>query len=572
MLKKLTWTLSLIGIFSFISCGGGSSEEAKELLQRVLHLVGIPQNVVMNICQDSNNNDFCESVEIKAKVTLNKGDSMATIWEKISQTAEGKYLLETATPCTPILLELEDSDVEYDDGQFTLKYSGIEFGKTSKELSVLEAMVDGEYIPSYSVKSIKELNSTEAQNSLYATLYRDLKTNLNTLRAKGLTKTQAMRGTLKEMADELLSYHVDSTLPNRLNRCNDDIGCVISELDRLSTQLIIDNNETESIVNAQKDNPSSMEVKKVSCVENNNTKIALEDTTTEDNTTELLLSNVDSGGYKSKLEYDENNRLVKLSYAYLFNIFEYDSKGRHIRTVWGDNTDDFKIKTDYIYEDNRLKEIKEYTYTITATNRNHRYILSSKEIFSEWNAEDKPRKIKFIGYSMESGDILKEGTLYIDYTDGNPTHSKGNLRHESSLDVKTYGEYAKHGNNIVDFEIRRTFDDKKLLSPKNSPLYYSHGFESIWIQSFNNNIFRNNNILTEEIVINAKEDRYNFTDKTIETKEYFHKYDIKHEYKYNSQDLPIEEVVDTTHTTNRSTNEEESKTYTYTYIEANEVE
>jgi len=264
MLKKLLWIASFIGVLSFISCGGGS-EKAKELLKEILSLVGIPQEVVMNICQDSNNNDFCESIEIQAKVTIKEGDSMATIWEKITQTAEGQYLLETATPCTPILLELQDSDVEYDDGQFTLKYSGIEFGQTEKELSVLGAMVDGEYIASSEVVSIKKLNQIDAQNSFYATIYKDLKSNINILREAGLTKIQAIRGTLTEMAKELSSYGVASSLPDTINGCGADMDCVNNEMIKLSSRLIIDDNESIEIVNTQKNNSSPLSVREVSC-------------------------------------------------------------------------------------------------------------------------------------------------------------------------------------------------------------------------------------------------------------------------------------------------------------------
>jgi len=55
MLKKVIWLSSLIGVLSFTSCGGGGgSEEAKELLEKILQFVGIPPQVIVNVCQDRN--------------------------------------------------------------------------------------------------------------------------------------------------------------------------------------------------------------------------------------------------------------------------------------------------------------------------------------------------------------------------------------------------------------------------------------------------------------------------------------------------------------------------------------
>jgi len=259
MLKKL---LILSGIVLFLSCGGGSSKEAKELLEKILTVIGIPPSVITNICQTSNQTDMCEGI------TLNKTSNKKNKpWQKISQTEIGQYLIETNNPCEPILLELTDDDVVYDSGEFFLKFSGVELGQTTKELSILEAMVDASYLSANSVSSIKTLNSSDAQNRFYATLYGDLKKNINTLRTAGLTKTQSIRGTLKEMAEELTDYGIDSTLPTKINACNDDMGCVDGELTELSSKLLIYASETDAIVEVQKDNNAPLSVKEVSCEE-----------------------------------------------------------------------------------------------------------------------------------------------------------------------------------------------------------------------------------------------------------------------------------------------------------------
>ena len=262
--KKIFISLGMVLLLTFVSCGGGSSKEAKELLQRILTVIGIPQNVITNICQGSNSSDVCEGMTLNSNKLEN---SKTKTWQKIKETGVGQYLIETNNPCEPILLELKDDDVEYDSGEFFLKFSGVEFGETTKELSILEAMVDASYLTSNSVNSIKTLNSTEAQNSFYATLYGDLKKNINTLRTAGLTRTQSIRGTLKEMAEELKDYGVDSTLPTKINACNDDMGCVEDELTELSSKLLIYASETDAIVEAQKDDNAPLSVKEVSCEE-----------------------------------------------------------------------------------------------------------------------------------------------------------------------------------------------------------------------------------------------------------------------------------------------------------------
>ena len=95
MRRKIMMTLGIVGILSFVNCGGGSSAEAKILLQKIFQLIGIPQRIVVQICQDKNNNSICNLNEVKTKVTINKGDSVEEILKKVSFTADGKFFLET---------------------------------------------------------------------------------------------------------------------------------------------------------------------------------------------------------------------------------------------------------------------------------------------------------------------------------------------------------------------------------------------------------------------------------------------------------------------------------------------
>lgn len=53
-MKRFFLLLSTVFMLSFMGCGSNNKEEAKELLQKILQVVGIPYNMVVNICQDGN--------------------------------------------------------------------------------------------------------------------------------------------------------------------------------------------------------------------------------------------------------------------------------------------------------------------------------------------------------------------------------------------------------------------------------------------------------------------------------------------------------------------------------------
>lgn len=361
------WILTVVALIGFASCGGSSSEEAKELLKKILRVIGIPPTVIVNICQDNNNNDFCELTELQAKVTITKGDNMADIWEKLTETSEGRYLLETTTPCTPILLELQDSDVGYDDGEFVLKYSGVEFGQISKELSILEAMVDAGHLSSSNVQLIKNLNNVEDQNKFYATLYQDLKTNLNTLRAVDLTKTQAMIGNLKEMAEELVAFGVDKAFPDRINDCNGSIACVDGELRELSRRLIIDDNERDAIVDLQRDNNSSMRVIEMSCEESKSANFILpngimKDTVEEKSNGESLPDFINFS--EVSVDVTDTNIRVEMTFVELPVEFEINKiRIAHLEYVWGiyfDIDDSSQIKEGFKIQEGNISFLLTY--------------------------------------------------------------------------------------------------------------------------------------------------------------------------------------------------------------------
>jgi hypothetical protein len=250
MLKKIFIPFSIILLLSFTNCGGDSSEEAKELLQKILQLVGIPQEIVVNVCQDNNRDGVCGALEIQTKLTINRDDSIDNIWRKITSNKNGRYFLETYNETLPILLELQDaSKVDYDDGKFTLYFDGFKTKKQNeiKEISILQSMIDGDYINQNDVKAIRTLNNQEAQNKFYNMLLSDLEININTLRRRGLGKKETIIANIKEMAEELIENNISKELPNRINACDLDEECIDKELNPISQELIITESEADKI-------------------------------------------------------------------------------------------------------------------------------------------------------------------------------------------------------------------------------------------------------------------------------------------------------------------------------------
>jgi len=242
-MKIFIWTLTFIALFGLSSCGK-SSDEAKELQTRIVKLVGIPQEIVANICQDDNNNSICESIELQAKVSFRKGDSMQTIWSKLTRTAEGRYLLETYNPSKPLLLELTDKNSQHFTKKFTLPFDGFKPAQAEKELSILEAMIDAEYLTVDDVNGVREMNDSD---DFYTALLKDFEINLQTLSEKDLSTPRSVNANIKEVAEELLTYGIKDRLPNSINACNSSQRCIDNILTPLSTQLQIDENESKII-------------------------------------------------------------------------------------------------------------------------------------------------------------------------------------------------------------------------------------------------------------------------------------------------------------------------------------
>lgn len=247
MVKKqsIKWLLIISLLLGLTSCQKKKhSSEAKELLTKILQVIGIPYDIIINVCQDENNNGFCEKVEFQSKLIYSptKGE---ILWQKIEQSVEGRYFLETYDYTKPILLELQDANrVNFNSGQFTLYFSGFESNKQKeeKELSVLQAMIDAEHLKKEDAKGLRNLNNPYAQDKFYEYLFEGLETNLNTLVEKGFAPHEAMQIDIEKMANRLIENNTTKDLPIKINECTNN-ECIDKELAILPDILNIDESE-----------------------------------------------------------------------------------------------------------------------------------------------------------------------------------------------------------------------------------------------------------------------------------------------------------------------------------------
>lgn len=240
-MKKWLWFLGMVSILGLVSCKEESSEEGKQILTKLLNIVGIPHNIILNICQDDNDNGFCESLELQVKVTVNKMDTAKEIWEKVALSEEGQYLIENYDPKKKIIMEIQDRDnLTYNESRFSLVYN-----PKSIELSILQNMIDEGHLTSKEVKAVRKMNNVD---DFYKVLLSDFEENLNILGEKDLISSQAVSALSKEMAEELQINGISAELPKKINKCDGNQTCVDEELNSISNALKIDENELIEII------------------------------------------------------------------------------------------------------------------------------------------------------------------------------------------------------------------------------------------------------------------------------------------------------------------------------------
>ena len=212
-MSRLFMIISITLMFIFMGCGK-SSHAGKELLEHNLKLVGIPQDIVVNICQDTNDNGTCDEGELQAKVRVNRNDTVAQIWEKVKFDENGKYILQNYDPTLNIIMEIKDKKIKYDGGKLGLKYN-----PDSIELSVLQAVIDADFLSEDDTKTFKTLKNREKIDRV---LFDSLRVNQNLLKDENLSTTTALTLNLEKIAKGLIEQNISTELPKRLNECTDD--------------------------------------------------------------------------------------------------------------------------------------------------------------------------------------------------------------------------------------------------------------------------------------------------------------------------------------------------------------
>ncbi len=251
-MKKFIWLFGLLAIVSFTSCKK-SNDEAKELLNRILMVIGIPHNILVNICQDNNDNGFCDMGEFRLKLTINKNDMAEDILRKLQLNADGSYLLEHHDPTKNIIMEMQDREhLAYNSGKFSFFYNPM-----TRELSFLQALVDSGYLSQESILSAQEMNNRPALDSVLLTSFFY---NQNLLMKNSLSLSVAMGENFQYIANALKELDITNTLPQRLDACGGEQVCIDKILDPVILKLKIKDSEVEGILQNKSSKPYKIDL------------------------------------------------------------------------------------------------------------------------------------------------------------------------------------------------------------------------------------------------------------------------------------------------------------------------
>ncbi|NEW61285.1 hypothetical protein GSY74_08315 [Sulfurovum sp. bin170] len=235
-MKKLIWILVIIATVSLTSCGGGSSEEAKKLLSQILTIVGIPQDMIVNICQDGNDNGFCDSIEL-GSVSLIKNN----FFTKVLLGEDKSYELKDYDPTKKIIMELQDSEsIEFNDGNFSLEYKG-----TSTELSILQSMVDADNLSGEDVVEVKKMDGKDTFDDI---LLGSMMKNLNRYMNNDMEHQSARGVNLKELGRVFKDDIPLKNLPTLIkNQCEGDKECINNLIKNFPVNLDTDEQDIYTI-------------------------------------------------------------------------------------------------------------------------------------------------------------------------------------------------------------------------------------------------------------------------------------------------------------------------------------
>jgi hypothetical protein len=104
-------------------------------------------------------------------VSVNKSDSLAQMWAKVTFDEKGQYILKNYDPRKSIIMELDGTNSsKYNDVKLNLKYKPKPL-KEIQELSVLQAVIDADFLTEAEAKKLKEsVNRIEIDEVLFNSL------------------------------------------------------------------------------------------------------------------------------------------------------------------------------------------------------------------------------------------------------------------------------------------------------------------------------------------------------------------------------------------------------------------
>ena len=231
-MKRILALLSIAVILALTNCGGGSSsEEAKKLLTQILTVVGIPQDIIVNICQDDDGDGVCGTLEIS-----NTSSNKPSFFSKVVLGEGNSYELKNYDSTKQIIMELQDSkNVEFNDGNFSLEYKG-----TSTELSILQSMVDADDLTEEDVAEVKKMDGKDTFDEI---LLSSMEKNLNNYMKNDMVHKDARGVNLKELGRVFKDDLPLKDLPSRVKKqCDGDKECIKSLIKSFPVNLVIISN------------------------------------------------------------------------------------------------------------------------------------------------------------------------------------------------------------------------------------------------------------------------------------------------------------------------------------------
>lgn len=243
-MKRFLWMASTAFMLLFVGCGGG--DEAKELLDRLLRVVGIPYEIVVNICQDENDNGICESFELQTKITIAQGESVEDIWRKIILDENGTYLLHNYDPTKKILMEIEDNEYLNNTGQrVTLSFQPKDVEEVPvQELSILQSLIDNGLM---SEEELSDLRDSTVRVYIDRILLENVFYNQNILEEHNLPAPDATIKNLEYIAEGLRDINVSGDFVEEFESCEDNASCQTLLIEDAKEQTVITKEEAEII-------------------------------------------------------------------------------------------------------------------------------------------------------------------------------------------------------------------------------------------------------------------------------------------------------------------------------------